>query len=69
MHDGNPAFAGNHWYALIYDFAQEKWRKYNDHTVTEIDEDQVMKESFGQDAEGWKTAYWLVYIKKSMIDA
>jgi uncharacterized UBP type Zn finger protein len=31
VHDGNPASVGiKHWYSLIYDFAQEKWRKYND---------------------------------------
>ena len=34
--------------------------------MTEIDEEQVIREAEGGD--GWKTAYWLVYVQKPIAD-
>lgn len=58
IHDGN-AYSG-HYYALIYDRFQNKWRKFNDIRVTDISEDDVFKEANG--GYGHMTAYWLVYV-------
>lgn len=58
VHDGN-ANTG-HYYTYIYDRHSKKWRKYNDHKVTEASEEDVLKESLG--GHSWMTAYWLVYV-------
>eukprot|EP01022_Parablepharisma_sp_SALTPOND_P023425 TRINITY_DN494_c0_g1_i1.p1 TRINITY_DN494_c0_g1~~TRINITY_DN494_c0_g1_i1.p1 ORF type:complete len:1152 (+),score=161.70 TRINITY_DN494_c0_g1_i1:3596-7051(+) len=50
-----------HYYAFIYDFEQNKWRKYNDIQVTEVDEEEVFKTSIGEDNSA-ASAYCLVYV-------
>lgn len=58
IHDGG-ALSG-HYYALIYDRFNNKWRKFNDIRVTEQTEEDVFKEANG--GFGHMTAYWLVYV-------
>jgi len=45
VHDGS-ALTG-HYYCFIYDYFQEKWRKFNDIRVTEVSEEEVFRESEG----------------------
>jgi ubiquitin carboxyl-terminal hydrolase 25/28 len=45
VHDGNATTG--HYYTFIYDRNQKKWRKFNDIRVTEVSEEDVIKESEG----------------------
>ena len=45
VHDGNAT--SGHYYSLIYDRFQKKWRKYNDIRVTEVTKEDVFRESEG----------------------
>lgn len=62
IHDGNAH--GGHYYALVYDRFNKKWRKFNDIRITDITEEEVFKEANG--GFGQMTAYWLVYINDEM---
>ena len=62
VHDGNAN--SGHYYTLIYDRFQKKWRKFNDIRVTEYSEEDVFKEAEG--GHSWMTAYWLVYVQESI---
>lgn len=43
VHDGGGE--GGHYYTYIYDRHQDKWRKYNDITTTEVPEEEVFTNS------------------------
>ena len=62
VHQGGAE--SGHYFAYIYDRAQQKWRKYNDIRVTDVTEEEVFKASEGGD--GWETAYWVVYVQDSI---
>jgi ubiquitin carboxyl-terminal hydrolase 25/28 len=62
VHDGN-AMSG-HYYTFIYDRFNQKWRRYNDIRVTEVSEEDVLKEAEG--GHSWQTAYWIVYVEDSI---
>jgi hypothetical protein len=62
VHDGNAN--SGHYYTLIYDRFQKKWRKFNDIRVTEYTEEDVFKEAEG--GHSWMTAYWLVYVQEGI---
>ena len=36
-----------HYFVYIYDFERNIWRKYNDQTVTEADEETILREAYG----------------------
>jgi len=52
-----------HYYAFIYDFEQNKWRKYNDIHITEVPEEEVLKTAIGED-KSVANAYCLIYVSK-----
>ena len=53
-----------HYYTFIYDRFNQKWRRYNDIRVTEVSEEDVLKEAEG--GHSWQTAYWIVYVEDSI---
>mmetsp|Transcript_17901 Transcript_17901/g.30438 ORF Transcript_17901/g.30438 Transcript_17901/m.30438 type:complete len:723 (+) Transcript_17901:935-3103(+) len=63
VHDGNAS--SGHYYSLIYDRFEKKWRKYSDIKVTEVTEEEVLQISMG-DGKSWQTAYWLVYVNSEI---
>lgn len=62
IHDGN-AYSG-HYYALIMDRKNNKWRRFNDIRVTDTTPEDVFKESNG--GHSFMTAYWVVYINDEL---
>lgn len=62
VHDGN-ANTG-HYYSFIFNRFTQKWWKYNDIRITEVEEADVFKESEG--GNSWQTAQWLVYVDSSL---
>lgn len=55
-HLGSTARAGHYW-VWIHDFASDKWRKYNDTTVTEHDAAEVFEKLKGSEP------YYLAYVR------
>jgi len=45
MHDGQAD--SGHYFAYIYDFEKNLWRKYNDQSISEESEENVLKEAYG----------------------
>lgn len=39
VHDGNAS--SGHYYSLIYDRFEKKWRRYSDIKITEVPEEEV----------------------------
>jgi ubiquitin carboxyl-terminal hydrolase 25/28 len=63
MHRG--AANHGHYWIFIYDFANGKWRKYNDETVTEVTADEAVH----RDLTGMtENPYMLTYIRADAID-
>lgn len=60
IHDGSHD--SGHYYTFIKDFSQGIYRRYNDISVSEVDEEQVHKESKG--GSGTANAYCLVYVSE-----
>ncbi|KAI3373959.1 hypothetical protein L3Q82_022522 [Scortum barcoo] len=58
VHEGQ-ASAGHYW-AYIYDHANERWMKYNDITITESSWEELERDSFGGMTNA--SAYCLMYI-------
>lgn len=54
-----------HYYVFIFDRVQQKWLKLNDHTASEVSEEEAMTEAFG-DVKGYKSAFLLFYISKQV---
>jgi ubiquitin carboxyl-terminal hydrolase 25 len=51
-----------HYWIYIYDFAGNRWFKYNDESVTEVDEKVV----FANDSAEGAGPYFLTYVKEDM---
>ena len=64
IHDGSAE--SGHYYTLIKDHYQGVWREFNDIRVKTVDEETVLSQSKG--GEGYKSAYWLVYISDKMLN-
>jgi ubiquitin carboxyl-terminal hydrolase 25/28 len=60
VHEGQAG--SGHYFAFIHDALEQKWRKYNDIRVTEVDEQEVFKVAEG--GFGSNSAYCLVYVDK-----
>ena len=58
IHDGLAE--NGHYYSYIYDRVLKVWWKLDDHRVSQVEEETVMKEAFG--GEGYKSACNLFYI-------
>jgi ubiquitin carboxyl-terminal hydrolase 25/28 len=58
IHEGQAG--SGHYYSYIRDAAQNRWRKFNDIRVTEVDEQEVFKVATG--GFGYNSAYCLVYV-------
>jgi len=62
LHQG---FAGGgHYWAHLRNIQNNKWMKFNDVRVTEVDEETVLKEATGGSAN--TSAYFLIYINEEM---
>jgi ubiquitin carboxyl-terminal hydrolase 25/28 len=61
IHEG--AADTGHYYAYIYNPYTSKWYKFNDIHVTEVLEDKVMKDAYG-DGKSKTNAYCLIYHKE-----
>jgi ubiquitin carboxyl-terminal hydrolase 25/28 len=62
VHHGSVAFG--HYYIYIYDFEKDVWRKYNDTTVTEV---QNVAEIFQhREEQNPPTPYFLVYVNDNL---
>ena len=59
IHDGSAY--GGHYYSYIRDHKQGVWRKFNDHTVSVVEESQVYEEARGGST---KSAYYVIYISE-----
>lgn len=54
-----------HYYTYIFDRKQQKWYKFNDYRVTEVDSKIVFDEGFGDVNSKTKAcAYKLIYINQ-----
>lgn len=58
VHEGQ-ASAGHYW-AYIYDHANQRWMKYNDVSITESSWEELERDSFGGMTNA--SAYCLMYI-------
>lgn len=58
IHRGEASYG--HYWVYIKDYANNIWRKYNDETVTEVPEEEVMNFTEGNTA----TPYFIVFVKK-----
>ena len=58
IHDGTAE--SGHYYSYIRDHTQGVWRKYDDHRVTIVEQDQVLEEAMGGGLT--KSAYYVIYI-------
>lgn len=61
MHRGQATYG--HYWIYIRDFANNRWFKYNDETVTEVDVSEVMAESSGN-----ANPYMITYVRGDQID-
>ena len=52
--------AYGHYWIYIYDFAQNRWFKYNDEQVTEVDEKVVYADNSAEGAG----PYFVTYVKE-----
>lgn len=64
IHDGNHM--SGHYYNYIKDFSNNKYFMFNDHRVTEMEEERVRRESQG--GCGTMNAYCLVYVSQQIYD-
>lgn len=64
IHEGSAE--SGHYYTFIKDHNQNKWRKYNDIRVTEVEEKEVYEEANGGSSNS--TAFWAVYINESLLE-
>ena len=63
IHDGSAE--SGHYYTIIKDHHQNVWREFNDIRVKTVEEETVLSQSKGGD--GYKSAYWLVYISDKVL--
>ena len=57
--------AHGHYWIYIYDFSLNKWFKYNDEQVTEVDEKVVFADNSAEGAG----PYFVTYVKEEEVDA
>jgi len=63
VHDGSAE--GGHFFTFIKDHRHNKWRKFNDMRITEVDESDVLTQANG--GQGATTAFWVIYLSKTQI--
>ena len=63
VHDGSAE--GGHFFTFIKDHRHNKWRKFNDMRITEVDESEVLTQANG--GHGAMTAFWVIYLSKTQI--
>ena len=56
--------AQGHYWLYIYDFLLNKWFKYNDEQVTEVDEKVVFADNSAEGAG----PYFVTYVKEEAVD-
>ena len=64
IHDGTAE--SGHYYTYIKDHKQNKWRCYNDHRVTIVEESQVLEEAMGGSLT--KSAYYITYVSEQELN-
>lgn len=67
VHDGSAE--SGHYYSFVFDREKKQWFKFNDHLVSPVDEEQVMKESEGGQLNSHKVAYMLIYINEFIVQS
>ncbi|KAM3127725.1 hypothetical protein pb186bvf_020157 [Paramecium bursaria] len=65
IHEG--AAESGHYYTYIYNPLLKKWFKFNDIHVTEVQEDKVLKDAYG-DGKQKMNAYCLIYQKANLFE-
>lgn len=63
VHEANPY--DDHYYNYIKDHRNNKWRKFKNTSVSEVDAAEVFKSSYGGFAN--RTAFWVVYIDNEQL--
>lgn len=63
IHRGQVSFG--HYWVYIRDFEKNKYRKYNDQTISFVDEKEVFDY---EDSEGSASPYFLVFLRSDMVD-
>jgi ubiquitin carboxyl-terminal hydrolase 25 len=64
IHEGKAEMG--HYYAYIYDWEEEVWRKYSDTLIKVVTTDEVMENAIGGNGEA--SAYCLIYIYKTFME-
>ena len=62
IHEGNAD--SGHYYSYIKDHSANKWRKFNDHRVDVVPEEDVFSDANGGSV---RSAYWLVYVNHNRL--
>jgi hypothetical protein len=65
IHSG-VATTGHYW-AYLRDFKNNKWRKFNDVFVSDVDEKTVFEDAIGGSSSG-VSAYFLIYVSKEFAE-
>ena len=63
IHDGTAE--SGHYYSYIKDHTQDVWRRYDDHRITTVEEEQVLEEAMGGGLT--KSAYYVTYLSAKEI--
>jgi ubiquitin carboxyl-terminal hydrolase 25/28 len=65
IHDGHAE--GGHYYAYIYNHIDDKWRKYSDIKIIDVDEEEVWRNSVG--GGEMAAGYYFIYADRNQIGA
>ena len=66
IHDGGPE--SGHYFTYIKDFSSQKFRKYNDRTIDDVEDENVWENSKGSTGK-CMNAYCLVYVNQEIHDS